>query len=667
MTTMIDAPEVSADQQQKDHDAAIVQEVIQKRDSYPAAWKDIYKECKEHEEFVLMGKQMDAGTLRKYGFPMNSKQPNLLKTYVNNQANQTLQAHYHPVISPNGGGSDITKARMREDVLRGIQRNGGPQTFNQARRGQLAGGIHYSRVIVDYASDRGFQKEFRYEDVTDTYNFFPDPQVITSTFSDMRDFLIKDEIPRSMWKERTGMDWTYGQEQKRTLWYYWKKKSVSTQKEYIMDSGEEMLESDLPMGEEGPDMSSVQMEDDGITPYSRDVSMYEWEWYMVQDTSKDLMKSGTWLGCFPPCVACTGEKVVEQTTSGAKVHYYPLTRDAEEPQLLYTILENIIKLRLGRSPYSKWKIAFESVILKQSQEYRDSAVTGDFDVLYRSYMPDGKAIPAPEEMEPHILDKVLIELQQVQEDKIKRILGIFDDSLGKQTQAKSGIAVERLTAQSDLSSYHFEFNFLEYIKQMGVCTLEAFPKYLTAPQQIAFVDKDDKAVMQMINTPDGIMFDPNEKYSLVVEVSPDSDTDREAEADGLKDMIDNPFLGPAIAKIPGAMALIVKAQKGRYAQQLGEMMEQAANDPQAQQMQQQFQQAQQVISQLKQQLTQQNLKLQGKGDQASLDAMKENNRHLEAISKLRLDADGKHIEAFDADTRRMAVDMKPQLPESLPV
>ncbi len=636
----------------------ILGEFKDKKTDYPNQWKPAYDRSRAHWEFAMLGKQMQDAELTRLGMPLDAKLPNLLKKYVNQQANTTLQTKYRAVVNPNGGGSNIEKARQRQSVLRGIQVPTCGPVYNEARRGQLAAGIHYSKVVVDYASTRGFEKSFRYEDVTDTYNVFPDPYVNTPTFADMNDFLIREQVHKAKWKERTGTDWGTSSEKTRTLWYYWRKRGLETGKEYALEAGGDRY---VPEGQE-PDLTGVLMMDDGVTPFARDVSIHDWEWHMILDEGTQILKSGDWKGSQPPLVACTGEAINEKQGDKEVRYFLPLTADAEEPQLLYSLVECIIKLRLGRSPFSKWRVAFESLVNKQADDLRQSSVVGDMDVLYKAFTESGDPIPPPQEIEPFVLDRILLELQQIQVQKIEQILGIPAASFGERTNEISGKAIRERKKESDVSSYHFTFNFLEYVKQIGYVTLDAFPHYYTTVQQVAFMDKDDRAVMETINLPGRLSFDPMEKYSLVVEVQPDSDTDREAEAEHLMAMVENPQLGPLIMRAKGAAALVVKAQKGRYAQEIGQLLEGMSNDPEKQQMQE-------FIEKMREEGKRLQDENKGLQQSRSIDLLKEQNRHAEAMRKLELEsannADKNEIDAYGKETDRMKVDMLPKSPESI--
>ena len=635
-----------------------------KKSTYPSMWKECYDTCKQDEDFVLGGNQLTPQQASSYGFGTNYRMPNMLKPYINNQANQTLQNDYRAVVTPNGGGADIGKARLREQALRGIQRVGGaPEVYNYARRGQLAGGIHYSKVVVDYANYRGMEQEYTYEDVQDTYSVYPDPYVQKATFEDMNDFLIKEDVPKSKWKEKTGRDWSHGSEKTHSIWFYWVKKKTISDREYLSEEGNQgILESELPMGADGsPDVSLVKRGDDGV-PFTREVSKYEWKWYVMDDDADQIYSEGEWLGTCAPLVACTGEKVVKRDSNGNKVFYRSLAHDAKEPQMVYTICENIILMQLAKSPYPHYEIADGSIIIKQLGEYRQNAVIADNDVIYKPYDEAGKPLPKPNRVNNDGVDQQLIALQQVQLQKIERILGIYDAALGQKTNEKSGVAIRERAKQSNLANYHFEFNFIEYVRQLGYVVLESMPHYLSVKQVIPMLDDDDKVVMQEINGPDGIGFTPDERYRMVIEVVPDSDTNREAEAEMLMKMADSPVLGPLIMQTPGAAAEVVSAQKGKYAQKIGKMMADSMNDPEKQQMKQQIDDMKAQGQKMMQQFQQ--LKIS-----KDFDIQKEQNRHDEEMAKIQAgianDADKNEIGAYNAETGRMKVDMMPQTPESI--
>lgn len=648
-------------QAQAEIDAKIMSDFNDKKSSYPDWWEPIYQECKDHGAFTLDGEILSSSEISKFKFT-NSIQPNLLLAYVNHEANTTLTNKYHAMVSPNGGGSDIPKARQREYVLRGLQKEA-PIVYNVARRNQLASGIHYSMIELDYASKRGPAKTIKYKDVDDTWNVFPEPNPLTPTFRDIRDFLIMEKVPKALWKEKTGRDPEadgFGSKGEKDLWQYWVKQEDKDD-EYLMKDGTSKLGSELtPEGEEEPDLTDAAMSE----PF-RQHSRCTWKWYKIFE--EEIVDREEWVGDRCPLVACTGSRYID--TKG-KVHFHPLTKFAEDPARNFVIKANIILLRLKRSPYSRWMYAFETLDQKQMGLLRKASVINEGDIPYKALSEDGKtALPEPKEIQPFLIDPILIQLMADDINQIERILGISDADLGRKTNETSGVAIEKRADQSNLANYHFTFNFLEYVKDLGCCVLDLIPKVLTAPQQLAFVDKTDKAVMQMVNTPGGISFNPVEDYDLVVEVMPDSDTDREAEAENLKSMTDNPITGQAIAQVPGGLAKVIRAQRGRYAEELADLMDAYQNDPEKAKMQQAIKELSSKVQNQEQEITTQKLELKNEQVKHSIEASKELNRHTEKMAELTkdmtVDQAALWIETFNADTQRMKVDGRAQTPETL--
>ncbi len=600
-------PITPEDQKHKDE---VLEGFKAKKQRYIDYWAPIYTETEKHRKFTLLGKQMDDAETRRYGLK-HPLMPNLLLTYANHECNKTLQTDYQGKVTPNGGGADDIKARERQDVLRGLQRtNKINEVFNQVRRLQVCAGIGYSIATLDYAGKRGFGKTLKDEFIEDYRNVFPDPLAKSPTMSDMRDFIIRQQVPKSEWKELTGRDpddESWGGRPTKTLWHYWVREDIKDA-EYLMESGGTKMGSEMEPpevdenGEEKePDLTGVSMDESG-QPLMRDTTDYTWCWYKIPEDADDIWDEERWLGSYPPLVAATGRRVTEgggNEETPEKVYYQPITQFAEEPQKVYTLLENIIALRLSRSPYSKWKVAFESMDIKQAIKLRKASEVGDDDILYKAFDTNGNAIPPPMEIEPHILDQVLLTLQEAQHVKIQQIFGIFDANLGQRSNEQSGVAIEQRAKGGELSNYDSQFNFLCYVEQVIRVKLDLIPKYIKAPQQLAFVDPDDQVVMQWVNTTGGKQFSPDEEYTLSIDALPISKTSREEEANALTNMAK---MIPMLAQNPRIAALIVKAQPGASAGKIAEIL--AGEDPQAQQAKEAMQKAQQEIQQLQGQLQQ---------------------------------------------------------------
>jgi len=578
----------------------ILEDFRQKKTEYQDYWGPIYKRSRARKKFTLLGQQLGKEEKARYGWK-HPKEPNLLLTFVNHEANKTLQTDYLGKVSPNGGGATLQMATVRQSVLRGVQRKANTtSTLNYARRDQVATGIAYAIVQMGYAGKRGFGKTLKDEYLEDTYNVFPDPHVKEPTFSDAKDFLIKKLVPKNEWEEETGEKPDgWGTTKEKALWYYWVREDIKDV-EYLLEDGSGKLKSEMGEDVDEESLEGVQRDDAG-DPLSRPTTDYTWCWYKIPEDDPRILDEEQWVGSYCPLVACTGRRVVD----GDKVYYQPITEFAEEAQIMYTILENIIALRLSKSPFSKWKVAFESIDPKAFQILRDSAVIGDLDIVYKAFTTDGKTIPPPEEIEPHVLDAILITLQQEQERKIQRIFGIYDANLGEKSNEQSGVAIEARAKGGDVSNYDSQYAYMQFVEQLTRVKLDLIPKVLTPQQQQAFIDPDDQQAMQWFQATKGQAQSPDEEYELSIEATPISKTDREDEANALINLLK---VSPIIAQNPKVVAIVAKSMPGRYAQEVAGAI--AGNDPEKQQLQQAVQQLtqkdqqqQQAITMLKQSLS----------------------------------------------------------------
>jgi hypothetical protein len=568
-------------------------EMEKKKTKYAQFWDPIYEETEKHLRFTLQGKQLEENQIRELGL-RHPKEPNLLITYANKVINKTLQTDYRGKVTPAGSGADDVKARERQDVIRGLQRlNKFNQLANQVKRNQVAGGIAYSLKKIEFAAKRGFGKTIKNEFLDDYKNVYPDIHVKSPTFDDAEDFLIRQDIPEEQWEAKTGQKVTHwGNAKTKPLWSYWKKE-LKADVEYLREDGDTVMESTLPelKGNKfgGKDLRGVKVGDD-MEPLGRPTEDFTWTWYMEAD--KKIIREEKWLSAYSPLVACTGARV----DSKDKTYFQPLTLFAEEPQLVYTLIENIQQLRLGRSPFSKWKVAFESIVTKQMRDLRDSSELGGIDILYKALSDDGQtSLPAPEEIEAHVMDPMLITLQAEQVNKMERIFGLSDAAFGRKTNETSGIAIERRQQVSDESTYHSEFNFMLWVEQVTRGDLDCIGHYLTAPQQMAFINEDDQMVVRWLNTTGGVTFSPNEEYTLAIEAVPISPTAREDEAAFLSKAAER---SPLIANNPEAMAIVLEAQPGLAGKKLANVLR--STNPQVAQAKQVIQQQQAQLQKLTQ-------------------------------------------------------------------
>ena len=592
------------------------------KEEYQSFWQHAYDYSKKRRDFAILGKQIPTDMANGFGWK-NPRVTNLLLNYINHTANQALQMDYYGNVSPNGGGSDIDAARAMSCVLRGQQRmQNSNQIYNLTTRDQIGCGIGYAMVRLGYATPDGFEKQLEDEYVEDWWNIFPDPYTKKPT----NRFLVREEVPNQKWTERTGLKTDeMGGDAKREMWGWWER-NVDEKTVYQGKDGK-------PLEDEDPEEDQVNSDDMG--PISRQVASQNWTYYKIVNSK--VVDEIEWLGEHPPIVGSTGERVVEET---GKVFYRALSETAETPQFNLNIAMNILLIRMGKSPFGRYLIPFGGAVQKQIDDYVNSLKTGDTETIlwYAGYTEDGKPLAPPKEVPPDPVDQSLIAFIQTQIQLIQRTFGIFDEALGEKTNAKTDGMFQGRREASDLATYNYRFNQLEFIKQFSLVKLDLIPKYMTAPQQVLFLDREDKGGIAWINQQNesgmSLFLKQTMKFSLAIEVGPSAETARQREADQLKELV---TAAPELMQNPQIMALVVKSQPGMYAQQISEILAQNQSNPQLQAAQQQIQQLQGQLQQLAPKLQAAELKLQDKTEENQQAWFDLGTKRMEALAQIKVD------------------------------
>jgi hypothetical protein len=247
-------------------------------------------------------------------------------------------------------------------------------------------------------------------------------------------------------------------------------------------------------------------------------------------------------------------------------------------------------------------------------------------------------------------------------DDIKSILGMFDASLGKQSNETSGRAILARQRESDTSTFHFIDNLSRAIRHLGRVVIDLVPHVYSGPRILRIVGEDGESKNVPVNQPvpnpqadpqaletqqalDKVYDLTTGRYDVVVDTGPGFNTKREEAAVQMTELI---RAYPAAAQV--MMDLLAKNLDWPGADEIAERFKamlppqlQGVN-PETQALQQQLmavqQQAQQAIGQLQTQLQQ-------------------------VQQDKTIDAKKLEIDAYNAETKRLQATTTGMLPEQV--
>jgi hypothetical protein len=158
---------------------------------------------------------------------------------------------------------------------------------------------------------------------------------------------------------------------------------------------------------------------------------------------------------------------------------------------------------------------------------------------------------------------------QMMGDEIKADSGIFDASLGQQSNETSGRAINARQVQGEIATFNFPANMAASIKRTWEILVDLIPKVIDTPRAIRILGSDDSDKYVRVNQPDengNIINDLSRgKYDVVITIGQSFATKRQEAVDAYSEMGKS---NPALMAV--ASDLIIKGMDLPYSDEIAE-------------------------------------------------------------------------------------------------
>lgn len=280
-----------------------------------------------------------------------------------------------------------------------------------------------------------------------------------------------------------------------------------------------------------------------------------------------------WAGSMFPFVVVYGEYIVID----GHTYWYGLTRFAKDPQRAHNQAMTGVFESIAAAPQSKfWATS------KQAEGHTAKwAEAHDKNFPFLLYNSDPTAPGSPQRMGPADVPAALIEASRMSTDALKSATGIFDPSVGKESNVTSGVALRSQVAQGKSATFNYPDNMAKAMQYTGEIFADLAP-YILDTQRIMRIlgaDGAEKYVKLYEQGPDGKIINDlgRGKYDVTVTVGPNFATQRQEAVESYGQIAQT---NPAVWQVAGD--LIFKAMDLPYAEQIAERM-QSLLPPQIQQ------------------------------------------------------------------------------------
>jgi len=615
---------------------------------------DNRKNALDDIEFALLSKQWDEQDVqrrRQKGKPCLTinKLPSHIRQVVNDARQNKPQIKINPVDS----GADPETAEILTGLIRNIENTSKADiAYDTGIFQAVSSGFGYWRVNVEYAHDDTFDQNIVIDRIPNQFSVYGDPYSTSADGSDWNVCFVTDRITKEEFKQRyksesssgwevidgyDNLDAPWADNENVLIAEYWLREKTD-RIIYKLSDGSVV---DADVYDEHIDIYqaiNIEVVDERTTK-SHTVTQYILSGAEVLETNK-------WPGKFIPIVPCYGEEVI---CEGERT-FKSLIRDSKDAQKSFNFWRTTTTEAVGKMPKGVW-VGKTNTFATDARKW---ATINNEDHAYVQY--DGQEFPQfvpPTQVPAGALQEAINSA-----DDIQSTMGMFNPSLGAQSNETSGRAIIARQRESDTGTFHFIDNEARAIRHTGNIIVDLIPHVYSGDRVIRVLGEDLKETENIKLGEAGQQ--PNEqgeieriydlslgKYDVTVTSGMSYTTQRTEAANQMIELMrvnpaSAPLIGDLLAKNldwPGADDIAERFKAMLPPQITGE-------NPQIQQLQAMLQQTQQQTQQVVGQLQQQIQQLQ---QDKSID-----------VEKVKIDA-------YNAETNRLKTVSTTMTPEDMQV
>ena len=420
------------------------------------------------------------------------------------------------------------------EALEGLARNiwhvsDGDTVIDYAGEYQVFGGMGAWRVVVDYADDDAFEQDIRVEALRNPFCLYSDPAASDPIKRDAMDWILTERISKSEYERRWPKadviefessefdDDEWDSDDRVRICEYWYKEAV-TRRILLLSDGRTIREDELT-----PEKVQA-MTEAGLTVV-KDRETQSYDVYMCIASGEAILEGPTkFVGKEFPFIVVYGEWVVID----GKPHWCGITRFAKDAQRNYNVARTAISETIASAPQAKYMLTPEQ-INGLDKSWADAHKEN---FPYLLYNADPKAPGPPVRMGGAEVPVALIQESQLASEEIKAVTGIFDASLGKQSNETTGIAIRARQAQGEIATFNFADNMAKGIRRTWEILIDLIPKIYDTQRTVRVLGVDGAEKYLTINGQDPNTGDIRDitrgKYDAAVTTGPGFSTQREA-------------------------------------------------------------------------------------------------------------------------------------------
>ena len=459
-------------------------------------------------------------------------------------------------VRPDTDG-DEKIADIRQGLIRAIeQRCKASAVYSSTAFTQVACGIGWFRLRLEYATDEGFDRDLAIRPIADPFSVVVDPLAIENTCRDADWLFVSDDMPRKRFETvyPGKLPSTLDTQVIRDAWVT---KDIVRLSEYwvMVDTNRDVAQMD-----DGSVMDLADVPEGRKPKATRKASKREAWLYMTNGVELLSGPHKMPIDRIPVFRAVGWEVPID-----GKRQRFGLVRFAKDPARLMNYWRSASAQLIGQAPRTQW-IAAQRSIDGREEEFRAAHKSGDPLLIYND------AGPQPERVNPAAVPSAMLQEAQLASQDMKDVTGLHDASLGAQGNETSGKAIMARDRQGDVATFIYPDNLKDAIAECGRVINALIPLIYDTARTIAIIGQDDSSSAVRINDPahpENVDI-AHGKYAVTIETGPSYSTRRVEAAEAMLQFVQ---AVPGSAQFIGD--LIAKSQDWPLADEIAERLKRA--------------------------------------------------------------------------------------------
>ena len=466
-------PKPEQTEEEKQADQALIQHAKDLYNADKDHWGPIYDKARDDLKF-LSDEPAAQWNSKDYSDRIKTGRPALtidyLSQFVHQTANDIRMSEPSINVIPVGSEASIETAEVFKGLIKKIEyESSAAEAYDSAVTSAIKCCIGYIRVDHDYIDDTTFDQALQIKRVINPFLIFPDKSSIESDGCDMNHCTVLEKMKVRDFK-REHPDAAIVSFDGETSSKAPNDDDDITVAEFFIKSTEE---TELIVGQQ-----RRMVKKNVIMRYKL--------------SGQDVLSRTSFPGEYIPIVPVYGE----EAWIDGKRELFSLIRKAKQAQMMFNLwksLETELIMKQPQAPVMTPAGAIENYAADWKDPSKSMALR------YDMYDAEGRPINKPERLAPPTIPTGIVNAARETVDDIKATMGLYNNSIGKEANEVSGVAINARKLEGDVATYHYGDNLVRSLTQVGRILVSAAPVIYDMERILDILNEEDEPEQVGIN------------------------------------------------------------------------------------------------------------------------------------------------------------------------